>query len=106
MLFHPPGHCIRGERLRRACPRQCQRREPYAPCKKAAAASGTRSLLPRPKPKTREKIFRSKSPNDDSSSGERARTHSDDRVTEADVREEERQPARKGAEAALGAAEA
>lgn len=46
---------------------------------------------------------------DDSSCVElkqRACAHSDDRVTEADVCEEERQPAREGAEAALGAAEA
>ena len=34
------------------------------------------------------------------------RTHSDDGVAEADVREEEREPAREGAEAALGSAEA
>ena len=34
------------------------------------------------------------------------RTHSDDGVAEADVREEEREPAREGAEAALGPAEA
>lgn len=33
-------------------------------------------------------------------------THSDDGVTEADVREEEREPAREGVEAALGSAEA
>lgn len=33
-------------------------------------------------------------------------THGDDGVTEADVREEEREPAREGTEAAVGAAEA
>ena len=56
-----------------------------------------------------EKIFRKKPPNDDSSCVElkqSACTHSNDRVTEADVREEERQPAREGPKAALGAAEA
>lgn len=34
------------------------------------------------------------------------RAHGDDGVAEADVREEEREPAREGAEAALGSAEA
>jgi hypothetical protein len=55
-----------------------------------------------------EKIFRKKPSNDDSSYVElkqSACTHND-RVTEADVREEERQPAREGPEVALGAAEA
>ena len=65
---------------------------------KAAPTSDTRSLHRRLKLRP-EKIFRKKPPNDDSSCVElkqSACTHSNDRVTEADVREEERQPAREG----------
>lgn len=57
----------------------------------------------------KKKVFRKRSPNDGSSCVElkqRACTHSDDGVTDADVCEEEGQPAREGAEATLGAAEA